>query len=47
MISDAAATTIQKIADSKIPMMIFKLFTYSTNYETTLTTVVPLNPYFK
>ena len=44
MISLAAASTIQKIADSRIAMLIMKtnVTNILTNYKATLTTLIPI-----
>ena len=44
MISLAAASTIQKIADSKIAMISMKTYVtiILTNYDATLTTLIPI-----
>ena len=44
MISEAAATTIQKIADSRIAMIFIKanVTFILTNYDATLTTLEPI-----
>ena len=47
MISDAAATIIQKIADSNTAIVLYIIYTLIvTNYKTTLATVVFYIPYF-